>query len=347
MDNAANKLEGITLKSGWLVKKKIEKYDNQTGSIFSVCYKAEKNGVTCFLKAFDFSKFFMLHAGKSAMEVLNEMSSAYLYEEKLSNFCKNKHVKKVAFVIEAGQEIVNGYAINIVPYLIFELADGDVRKKLTISKNLDYAWRLKSLHDVAIGLNQLHKINVMHQDLKPSNILVFSDECKIGDLGRSLCNDIDSPLRNISFSGDFNHAPPEILYNYYDPDLNKRAYAADCYLLGSLIVFYFSGFSMNALLIKHIEDCFSWPKWTGSFTELEPYLEHAFSKALKEFEHNIDNIEIKKGTLELVEYLCNPIPAKRGHPKSIASIGSNYSLERFVSMLATLQKKAEVMVTHG
>ena len=344
-DNAAHNLLNRTLQTGWLVKEKIEKTDNQTGSFFSVCYKVEKDGETCFLKAYDFAKFLSISVpGSKIVDVMNEMLTAYQYERDLSEFCKNKHVTKVSFVKEAGEEVVTGYAISIVPYLIFDMADGDIRKKLDFSAKLDYAWRLKSLHEIAVGLKQLHAIEVSHQDLKPSNILVFDTNSKIGDLGRSMCRDIDGPYNKRAFTGDNTYAPPEIMYGYYEKDWLKRVFATDSYLLGSLIVFYFTGISMSALLRKHIPDSFSWEVWTGTFDELKIYLEDGFAKALLEFESNIYQIEFKEDLKRLVEYLCHPFPEKRGHPRSIVCAGSNYNLERFVTLLDVLKRKAELII---
>jgi len=349
-NNAAHSLEGHTLKSGWKVLRKQVRDVNQTGSNFSVGYIVERDGETCFLKAFDFSGFLSVAIPKAGEEdidpvdVINDMSNAYIYERDLSKHCQNKHVTKVSLVKEAGQEYVTGFPVPLVPYLIFDLAEGDVRKTLALSEKLDYAWRFKSLHDIAVGLKQLHTIEVSHQDLKPSNILVFNTESKLGDLGRSICRDIEGPYSKRVFTGDFTYAPPEIWYRYYERDWHKRVFATDCYMLGSMVVFYFAGISMSALLRKHIPENFSWERWTGSFEELIPYLENAFSKALDEFETNIQRDDIKQDLRQLVEYLCNPLPEKRGHPKSIAMIGNNYSMERFVTILDVLQKKAEIEI---
>ena len=51
---------------------------------------------------------------------------------------------------------------------------------------------------------------------------------------------------------------------------------------------------------------------------------------------------IRDEIIQLIEFLCYPNPQKRGHPKNIKSNGSNYSLERFVSKLDILQKKASL-----
>jgi len=344
IDNAAHNLLGLQLATGWKVVNKIEKADNQTGSFFSVCYLVEKNSETCFLKAFDIMKFNAITPGQSMMDAMNEMTTVYKYERDLSDYCKNKHVNKVSFVREAGEQLVTGFSFSVVPYLIFELAEGDVRKTLDFSKELDYAWRFKSLHDVAVGLKQLHNVDVSHQDLKPSNVLVFSSESKLGDLGRSMCRNIDGPYNNHFFSGDWSYAPPELMYGYYEKDWQKRVFATDCYMLGSLVVFYFIGISMSALLRKHIPDNFAWENWKGGYADIIPYLELAFSSALLEFESNIARQDLKSELKRLVEHLCNPFPEKRGHPKNIAIDGNNYSMERFVTILDILKRKAELTV---
>jgi serine/threonine protein kinase len=318
--NAAHDLLGKTLKTGWKVIERFHSSDNSTGAFFSVTYKVEKDNEICFLKAFDFAKFFQLAPSKGIVDIMGDMITAYKYEKDLSEHCRNHHVTKVAFVKEAGEETISDYTVSIVPYLIFDLADGDIRKVLDFSKKLDYAWILHSLHDVAVALKQLHSIDVSHQDLKPSNILVFNKkESKIGDLGRSICKDIDGPYNRLKFTGDFNYAPPEILYNYYEEDWNKRVFATDCYLLGSLVVFYFCGISMSALLLKHIPDNFRFNKWRGAFDEVRPYLLNGFANAIKEFSDNVDHPFFKSELTLIVEQLCFPLPEKRGHPKNIKS----------------------------
>ncbi len=345
-ESAAHSLFGLTLKTGWKITEKITKTAVSTGAFFSVCYKAEKDGQTCFLKAFDFAKFQQISEdGKQVVDIIADMTTAYKYERDLSEHCKNNHITKVAFVIDSGEEFLTDFAIGIVPYLIFELADGDVRSKIDFSNKLDFAWKLHSLHDIAIGLKQLHYINVSHQDLKPSNILVFNQNSKLGDLGRSMCKDMDSQYNKMPYSGDLTYLPPEMMYRYYSADWNKRVYATDCYLLGSMIVFYFAGVSMSALLLKHLPENFRWEKWRGAFDEIKPYLVEAFSNAIIEFRESFDDDYFKVEISNVVEQLCYPFPEKRGHPKNVANKNSsNFNLERFVTKLDVLTKKAELKI---
>ena len=345
---AAQELEGRTLKSGWLVNKRITRRKTDTGGNFSVCYEVEKDGKKCFLKAIDFSKYLAIKSdGVSVIDLLSKMTSDFKYERDLSNFCQARRVTKVAFVIESGEENLDGYTYGVVPYLIFEMADGDVRSMLAYSEKLDFAWKMKSLHDVSIGLNQLHKIGVSHQDLKPSNILLFNSDSKIGDLGRSLCPTLNKEMLNVKFHGDYNYAPPEIMYNYVLPDWNKRTFLADCYMLGSMVVFYLTGVSMNSILISQLPKDLHPFATTASFIAVKDYLTNAFEASLKKISQSIPYDIVRERLINVIKYLCCPDPERRGHPKTIASRDSNYNLERFVSEFNYLHRIAELELYKG
>ena len=105
---------------------------------------------------------------------------------------------------------VNPNGMIPVPYLTFELADGNIKHYVKFQNDLDFSWKLKSLHDVANGLQQLHNIEIIHQDVKPSNILQFRDDSKLTDLDRSKCKSKKGPYDNYCFSGDKTYAPIEI-----------------------------------------------------------------------------------------------------------------------------------------
>ena len=339
--SAAKNLLGRILRSGWSVLKIIEKEEFQTGAYFSVCYEVEKNGEKGFLKAFDFVPFKrMAEAGKTTMDIMGDMINAYNYEKELSQICKNGHVTQVAFVKDFGEEYIEGFSDPIVPYLIFELADGDVRKLLHYSNKLDMTWKFKSLHSIAKGINQLHKLEISHQDIKPSNILIFDGNTMIGDLGRALCKFLNIPHKNEVFAGDNRYAPPEILYRYYESEWRRRLFSTDCYLLGSLVVFYFSGISMTAMLKKYIPENMQWHNWRGEYNDVIGYVLDAFSQSLDEIENCVEGEYFKSELRNIIEQLCYPIPSKRGHSKLVGIKGNQYDLERFITKLDVLMNKA-------
>ena len=345
-NNASENLDGETLETGWRVGSRLQKAPGATGGFFSVCYKVRKNGEECFLKAFNFSRFLSLarqHGhNRQVVDVIGDMIAAYKYERDLSALCKNRRITKVAFVKDAGEHFAPGYPITVVPYLIFDIADGgDVRSQLSFASVLESQWKLRSLHSVAVGLKQLHGIDVSHQDLKPSNVLLFNGESKIGDLGRSTCRTLDSPLKDESFAGDYSYAPPEILYGVHESDWRKRSFACDTYLFGSLIVYYFSGLTMTALLRKNLDDAVSWERHRGSYAEVQPYVLNAFSSALDEFDQSIRDDFLRRELRRMVTNLCHPVPSNRAYgPPSVA--GSALSMERVISRLDFLADRVRL-----
>ena len=56
---------------------------------------------------------------------------------------------------------------------------------------------------------------------------------------------------------------------------------------------------------------------------------------------------LKERTTNVVKYLCFPDPIRRGHPKTIRSIDSNYNLTRFIAELDLLRRKAELELIKG
>ncbi|MES2560851.1 MAG: serine/threonine-protein kinase [Bacteroidota bacterium] len=350
-DNAAHALEGLVLKDKWKVIRKLTPGASATGGFFSVSYIVSDGENEAFLKALNFKAFFSLFKGKSVIEILNEQTNAYKYEKELLVRCRNNKLSKVSMILDEGEEFVEGYTISNVPYLIFEMAEGDIRSKISFNNAIESVWKLRSLHNVAVGLKQLHYINIGHQDLKPSNVLLYNNSftSKIGDLGRSLCSEIAAPHENGgNFAGDFTYAPPEFLYKYIEPEWDKRVKATDMYLFGSLIVFYYTGTNMTASIGKNIDPAFRWGSWGGSFEDVKDYLIEGFYKSLKEFKNSIHREELGLELYNIVEICCFPYPNKRGHPKSFNRQFSNqYDFDRIISKLDILIRQEEYNINHG
>ena len=340
------KLVGYTFQTGWKVIRIHTSSGSQTGGVYSMCFDVEKDNRVCFMKALDFKQYMTRNVNDNGdpMSCLKMMIDQFQYERNLSKICKGGKVRKVVYVLDSGQEYVETFNM-MVPYLVFEMADDDIHHMLDVSERLEFSWKMKSLHDVAVGMYNLHKVGITHQDIKPSNILQFKDETKIGDLGCSSCEALVSPFEDRLFTGDHNYSPPERAYKWSIEDNAKQKYLTDCYLLGSLIVFYITGMSMNALLYKHLPDSYLPDSYKGDKAQIRTYLNNAFASAMEEIKKSIPNMRLRERLLQTIGYLCSPLPEFRGHPKNLnSSHGNPYNLERFITVLDLMRAEAEIAV---
>ncbi|WP_191091688.1 protein kinase domain-containing protein [Affinibrenneria salicis] len=254
----AKQLSGHTLNDKWLVGRRIlvgvQAEGNGTGGHFSVSYEVENidTKTKAFLKAFDFHETLMrsVAQNKDVMAELASLTSNYQFENKLNEICLSKRFRKIVKVLDRGQIALDNNFMNVVPFLVMELADsGDIRKYVEISKEITLTAKLEYLKDVAIGLNQLHSTKISHQDLKPSNIMIFSGTgAKIGDLGRASLQGQPHWHDSIDIAGDRGYAPPEQLYGYVPQEWIDRRERCDLYQFGSIVAFLFLGVTINGLL---------------------------------------------------------------------------------------------------
>jgi serine/threonine protein kinase len=340
--NAAHQLLGHLLPEGWKVIDRLEPSQSATGGIFSVGYVVESvdDGKKAFLKALDYSKAF---AAPDPARVLQSMTSAFNFERDILEKCKKSHLSRIVMAITDGKYDVPGITtgISTVNYLIFELADGDVRKYLDIAGTFDIAWVLRCLHHIATGLSQLHGQGMAHQDLKPSNVLVFGGKSsKIGDVGRVVSKEILAPHEDFEIAGDEGYAPLELLYRYIDPDWDCRRLGCDAYLLGSIVVFFFLNVGMTSAILNELHPSHYPGNWSGTFFDVLPYLRIAFNRVIEKFEQCLIP-ELKDELSNVVRQLCEPDPNLRGHPLTRRGVSNPYSLKRYVTKFDLLARKAE------
>lgn len=355
---ASNNLLGLDI-NGWVVIEKLPKPDirkHETGGNFSVCYLVEKGKKTAFMKVLDLEKIYTrpLPPGVSRPMILERSSAEFNYEKELSDYCSGKHLSNVVYYIESGNIVVDGYMFGDVSYIIYEKADGDIKKVIDFSRSIEFAAKLKSvaakiksLHSVAVGLEQLHSNGISHQDLKPSNILSFSGESKIGDLGRSLClnGEVACPYGASSFNGDWTYAAPECFFKSATPITDESLYQMDNYMLGNLICYYITGLSLNAIVNYYLPDDLKMRPLVVTpidYTTVLPDIINAYQKALIDVANEIPMPEIRKDLMLIVQYLSNPDPTKRGEPKTVRQAGANYNLKRTVTQLDVLYGKAKI-----
>ncbi|NOX43791.1 MAG: protein kinase family protein [Gammaproteobacteria bacterium] len=343
----AEMLTGLNLDNGWKVSQLISMTGQQTGSNFSCSYVVEKiSGEKAFLKAMDYSKALENSDPASALQpIVNE----HLFERKLVELCKEKKLSKVIRLIEWNNiQLDPKDLLSNVQYVIFELGEGDIRRYIKNWDVVDDAWKFCLLHNVAVGLKQLHYIKIAHQDIKPSNIVVIDNRTsKICDFGRSSLKGYIGPHDEKIFPGDPGYAPIEKLYHYETPDWEKRRLSSDLYMLGGLICFIFVQQPINSLLVTKLDKQYHPSVWGGTYEDVLPYLKEAYSNLIIDlkdyFELNYEEYSVD--LLTAISQLCEPDVSFRGHPKdrSIGE-GQRYSVERYSNIFDRLAKKAEYKI---
>lgn len=340
-------LEGRTLKSGWRVLKRLEPKNNRQKGKFSVCYMVEKDGQQRFMKVMDINEHIhRLEPDETQADAFKRVLDQYVYERDVCNLCKGKHLSNITVVLEAGDESLDEDVFVPMYYLIFEKADGDVVDAMEDSAKLDFAWRLKSLHSVAVGLQQLHTAGITHEDIKPSNILTFNDKetTKVGDLGCSTCDTLHSPFEAERFPGDKNYAPPERAYKFHIEDIKLSKKLTDCYLLASLITYYITGMSLNGLIMQFVPESHKPDNYNGSIDEIKAYLDMAFSKALEQLREDIPFDELKDLLVGVVRQLGDPDPKRRCKEDETKAQSTRSQIEKAISALNYAHLMAERLI---
>lgn len=339
--SAAEFLEGVELPGGWIVQKRIP--DGATGGNFGVPYVVTRAGSkqpkTAFLKALNLRR---LAGEPDFARALQRHTTAFNFERDILTLCKDKGMKRVAQLLDAGEHRLPNCSLPVC-YIIFELATkGDVRSHLSQLDNVELAWTLRTLHQITVAMNQLHTHGIAHQDLKPSNILIFeSFGAKVGDLGcaDALNSASPSPHGDWRIAGDPSYAPPELMYSEVSHDWRIRRLGCDLYLLGNMIVFFFTGgASITALWRKELSFGHQPASWPHDYRSVLPYVRDAFERGLATFQRSLPE-QVRSQVLELVRYLCEPDPKLRGHPLNRST--NQFGLERFVSAFDVLATKAE------
>ena len=335
----AHVLEGEKINDEWQVIKKIEKRPDQSGGMFSICYFVEhiNSKEQAFLKAIDYSE---LEKTSNFLKDFRCLTDGYEFECMVLEICKNSYLDKIVVAKEYGEFKKDGYMLP-ANYMIFELADGTIRDYLNCSEEIDIIMILKSLHDTVVGLNQLHSQMIVHQDLKPSNILVYGkQESKVGDLGRAGMKGYNPPHEDLPVAGDYGYAPIEHLYGYIHPDWKIRRVGGDLYSFGNLIFYYFMDVSLTNAILSKIPRPLNYRFWRGTYSEIIDYLNDATSDALLDLSNKVKG-ELGRELSEMISQLCNTSVEDRGHPKNKGENMNSYSLERYIAKLDILLKKAE------
>lgn len=340
MKTASDMLEGMELNGGWTVIEKLERPASASGANFSTGYIVEsEDGRQGFLKALDWARAMR---ATNPVEEVKRLTNAFDFEQQVLEKCRDRRMSKVVLAIDDGTVTVEeADGRPVVPYLIFELAEADVRSEVEEGRRYELYWILRSLRDIATGLKQLHSAMIAHQDVKPSNVLLFErgDERKLADLGRAAYRGHSPPHDELRIQGDPQYAPPELLYGEVHPDWTVRRFGCDIYHLGSMAVFFFMGQGTTTLLVPELDPSHLPNRWPGDYRGVLPYVRDAFGKAMREVEAEVPE-KLRGEMMPVLRQLCEPDPHLRGHPMNRSQPGNQYKLTRYVSRFNLLSNKA-------
>ena len=160
-------------------------------------------------------------------------------------------------------------------YLMMEYVEGDLRARFSVADYLKFAMQ------VCDGLMYLHQNNVIHRDIKPDNILLYSTNLvKIADFGIARLFKEDVSVSTVAGS------PP-----YAAPEQMKRqgniTPAADIYALGKTIYSFITKIvPEGGEQISELPEKFKEKKWCAPLERIlkkatEPDPENRFKDAME------------------------------------------------------------------
>jgi len=241
-----------------------------------------------------------------------------------------------------GEITIKNYDLPI-PYMVFEFADDMAKNLLSdVTKEASTASSLMCLHESFVAVKQLHNHGIAHQDIKPSNLLLIDNRTKIGDLGRSSQKGKEAVHDNYCVAGAVPYSPPELIYSQVSPNWETRRVACDMYMLGGMIVFYYTGEPLTAIILNKLEPELHPAKVRCDFEQVLPSLYSTMNNIYADIESKISH-EYREELMSIIKQLTDPDPMKRGFPKYIGQ-ENQYNLDPYISKLGMISRKAKYVL---
>lgn len=343
LPNPAAELEGLRLDGRWLVGARRVPTAGASGGNFSQSYTVTcDDGRSGWLKALDIQEAMTKPDWPREVQ---RLLSDFNFERDLLDLARR--MDRVVTAVAHGSVAVG---VTSVYYIIFELAQGgDVRGRLGVIRPSD-AWLLRTLHQIATGVSQLHSAGIAHQDIKPSNVFLMDAraavaDAKIGDLGRASLAGTEASYDAYPFPGDLRYGPPELLYGDISNDWATRRRAADLYMLGSMIAFLFANVTITGAVVAGLDHelrpALIGGGWRGDYKSALPHVRQAADDAFEMIAQSFPDAN-RDELSTMMRQLCEPNAELRGHPAERPGYSDRFSLRRYVSRLDHMARQAAI-----
>ncbi len=343
-----NKIPGI-----WAVVEKMIGPSQASGPNFSVGYRVRhSDGRDAFMKASDMN---LATTGNDLLAQLTALSEMQKFERAILDCCRGNNMDRIVTPLDYGDEMrIHQNIKEPLFWIIFELAECDSRVQINRYAKFDLCWGLNAMHNLATAVKQLHSATVTHNDIRPSNLLVFDELLqKLGDLGSAVSPEFPTFRDGNICLGDPRYAALEILYNSGDDferstaDFQRRR-ASDLYLLGSMGYFFVTGNMITPEILSHLLPAHrphhKGSGWSGDFEGVLPYLRDGYTKALQNLKRELPRTAagelnvVGQKYFTAISELCEPDPALRGHPQNRLGKNDPYSVEKYISLFDVLRR---------
>jgi serine/threonine protein kinase len=346
-------------KKIWTVVERISGEEDKSGMFHSIGYKVKSDdGREAFMKVTDLD--LLTDSEYSVYERTKVAIQAHSIERQMLEHCRGNNMDRIVVAIDFGDTVITHAGCREpIFYLMFDLAESDVRVHVDKRSRFDRIWTLGALHDLAVAIQQLHKGSVCHNDIKPENLLVFRGLSfkerlqKLADLGCATSPLMASIYDDALCAGDPRYAAPEVLYgNASNKSLCsfEARRAMDIFHLGSMVFFLIVGRMLTPEIIRHLAPEHRPPSdhddWNGSLLDIIPYWREAFGRVLEIFVEklpkNLDGSLTQLGVslLSALKELTEPDPSLRGHPQNRSGQNDALSVQQYVSLFNSLRRRS-------
>lgn len=355
-DFACKDLSGKNI-GGWTVGRIIPNSDSTAK--YALFYEVERDGARAIMKVLNYERCLNTtdyDGAKDQAELMSREAGAFHFETQLAQQCAGCHMGNVIRYLDSGDLKLPDYTVQSVLFIVYEQSEGKIGDFLKFSSKTDFVVdlgmlvdKLKSLHQVTKGVRQLHTNLIAHHNITPQTIEVFDANSvyKVGGLQKSRTRQavLNSPVSAKLFDGDYTYAPPEAYFGYKVSEEMSSYYQIDTYMLGNLIVYYLSSMNLTTLINRKCPySLIEWASKGAEYKSVLPDILKAFYEAIEEIKESICEEELQEPIASIIEGLCHPDPEKRGYPGGFSKVQANADLQRVLTRLDVLYKRAQLLL---